>query len=106
MNTPTWAQLVNLGAAVLFILSLKGLSSPKTARLGTALGAIGAVVATVVLFFTGIELDNLVLIIAAILVGSAIGWISARRVKMTAMPQLVALFNGVGGGAAGLVAIV
>jgi H+-translocating NAD(P) transhydrogenase subunit beta len=106
VNTPTWAQLVNLGAAVLFILSLKGLSSPKTARLGTALGAIGAVVATVVLFFTGIELDNLVLIIAAILVGSAIGWISARRVKMTAMPQLVALFNGVGGGAAGLVAIV
>ena len=106
MNTPTWAQLVNLGAAVLFILSLKGLSSPKTARLGTALDAIGAVVATVVLFFTGIELDNLVLIIAAILVGSAIGWISARRVKMTAMPQLVALFNGVGGGAAGLVAIV
>jgi NAD(P) transhydrogenase subunit beta len=106
VNTPTWAQLVNLGAAVLFILSLKGLSSPKTARLGTALGAIGAVVATVVLFFTGIELDNLVLIIAAILVGSAIGWISARRVKMTAMPQLVALFNGVGGGAAGLIAIV
>ena len=106
MNTPTWAQLVNLAAAVLFILSLKGLSSPKTARLGTALGAIGAVVATVVLFFTGIELDNLVLIIAAILVGSAIGWISARRVKMTAMPQLVALFNGVGGGAAGLIAIV
>ena len=106
MNTPTWAQLVNLGAAVLFILSLKGLSSPKTARLGTALGAIGAVVATIVLFFTGIELDNLVLIIAAILVGSAIGWISARRVKMTAMPQLVALFNGVGGGAAGLIAIV
>ena len=106
MNTPTWAQLVNLGAAVLFILSLKGLSSPKSARLGTALGAIGAVVATVVLFFTGIELDNLILIIAAILVGSAIGWISARRVKMTAMPQLVALFNGVGGGAAGLIAIV
>jgi H+-translocating NAD(P) transhydrogenase subunit beta len=106
MNTPTWAQLINLGAAVLFILSLKGLSSPKTARLGTGLGALGAVVATVVLFFTGIELDNLALIIAAILVGSAVGWISARRVKMTAMPQLVALFNGVGGGAAGLIAIV
>jgi H+-translocating NAD(P) transhydrogenase subunit beta len=106
MSTPTWAQLVNLGVAVLFILSLKGLSSPKTARLGTALGAIGAVVATVILFFTGIELRNLALIIGAIIVGSAIGWISARRVKMTAMPQLVALFNGVGGGAAGLIAIV
>lgn len=106
MSTPTWAQLVNLGVAVLFILSLKGLSSPKTARMGTALGAIGAVVATVILFFTGIELRNLALIIVAILVGSLIGWVSARRVKMTAMPQLVALFNGVGGGAAGLIAIV
>ena len=106
MSTPTWAQLVNLGVAVLFILSLKGLSSPKTARLGTGLGALGAVVATVILFFTGIELRNLALIIGAIIVGSAIGWISARRVKMTAMPQLVALFNGVGGGAAGLIAIV
>ena len=106
MSTPTWAQLVNLGVAVLFILSLKGLSSPKTARLGTGLGALGAVVATVILFFTGIELRNLALIIGAIVAGSAIGWISARRVKMTAMPQLVALFNGVGGGAAGLIAIV
>lgn len=106
MSTPTWAQLVNLGVAVLFILSLKGLSSPKTARMGTALGAIGAVVATVILFFTGMELRNLALIIVAILVGSLIGWVSARRVKMTAMPQLVALFNGVGGGAAGLIAIV
>jgi NAD(P) transhydrogenase subunit beta len=98
--------LVNLGVAVLFILSLKGLSSPKSARMGTALGAAGALIATVVLFFTGIELRNLALILGAIIVGSAIGWVSARRVKMTAMPQLVALFNGVGGGAAGLIAIV
>jgi len=103
--TPTWAQLINLGVAVMFILALKGLSSPKSARLGTAVGALGAVIATVVLFFTGIELRNLALIIGAIVVGSAIGWISARKVKMTAMPQLVALFNGVGGGAAGLIAI-
>ena len=104
--TPTWAQLLNLGVAVLFILSLKGLSSPKSARMGTALEAIGALVATVALFFTGIELRNLGLIIGAIVVGSVIGWVSARRVKMTAMPQLVALFNGVGGGAAGLIAVV
>ena len=59
-----------------------------------------------VLFFTGIELNNFALIIGAILAGSLVGWFSARRVKMTAMPQLVALFNGVGGGAAGLVAVV
>jgi NAD(P) transhydrogenase subunit beta len=106
VSTPTWAQFINLGVAVMFILALKGLSSPKSARLGTALGAIGATVATIALFFTGIELRNLALIIAAIAVGSAIGWISARKVKMTAMPQLVALFNGVGGGAAGLIAVV
>ncbi len=106
MSTPTWAQLTNLGVAVLFILSLKALSSPKTARLGTLFGAIGAVVATVILFFTGIELDNLVVILAMIIIGSVIGAVSARRVKMTAMPQMVALFNGVGGGAAGLIAVV
>ncbi len=106
MNTPTWAQLVNLGVAVLFILSLKALSSPKSARMGTLLGAAGALVATVALFFTGIELRNLAVIIAMIVLGSVIGVVSARRVKMTAMPQLVALFNGVGGGAAGLIAVV
>ncbi|MSV51049.1 MAG: NAD(P)(+) transhydrogenase (Re/Si-specific) subunit beta, partial [Actinobacteria bacterium] len=101
--TSTWSQFANLIAAVLFILALKGLSSPKTARNGNLLGAAGAVLATVVLFFSGIKLSNLLLIIAAILVGSAIGGISARRVKMTQMPQLVALFNGVGGGAAALI---
>jgi NAD(P) transhydrogenase subunit beta len=104
--TSTWSQFANLIAAVLFILALKGLSSPKTARNGYLLGAAGAVLATVVLFFSGIKLSNLLLSIAAILVGSAIGGISARRVKMTQMPQLVALFNGVGGGAAALISVV
>ena len=106
MNTPTWAQLINLGVAVLFIVSLKALSSPKSARMGTLVGAVGATIATVVLFFTGIELRNLAVILIMIVLGSVIGVVSARRVKMTAMPQLVALFNGVGGGAAGLIAVV
>jgi NAD(P) transhydrogenase subunit beta len=106
MNTPTWVQLSYLVAAVLFILALKGLSSPKSARTGVLLGAVGAVLATVVLFFSGIELLNLSLILIALAVGSVIGAIAARKVKMTAMPQLVALFNGVGGGAAALVAVV
>lgn len=106
MNTPTWVQLSYLVAAVLFILALKGLSSPKSARTGVLLGAVGAVLATVVLFFSGIELLNLTLILIALAVGSVIGAIAARKVKMTAMPQLVALFNGVGGGAAALVAVV
>lgn len=106
MSTPIWVQLSYLVAAVLFILALKGLSSPKSARTGVLLGAVGAVLATVVLFFSGIELLNLTLILVALAVGSVIGAVAARKVKMTAMPQLVALFNGVGGGAAALIAVV
>ncbi|MGA0208989.1 MAG: NAD(P)(+) transhydrogenase (Re/Si-specific) subunit beta [Candidatus Nanopelagicales bacterium] len=103
---PTWVQLSYLVAAVLFILALKSMSSPRTARTGVLLGAVGALLATVVLFFSGIELMNLALILIVLAVGSVVGLVAARRVKMTAMPQLVALFNGVGGGAAGLIAVV
>jgi NAD(P) transhydrogenase subunit beta len=103
---PTWVQLSYLVAAVLFILALKSMSSPRTARTGVLLGALGALLATVVLFFSGIELMNLALILIVLAVGSVVGLVAARRVKMTAMPQLVALFNGVGGGAAGLIAVV
>lgn len=102
----TWVQIAYLIAAVLFILALKGLSSPKTARTGNLLGALGALIATIVVFFSGIEVRNLAIILVAIAVGSAIGVISARRVQMTQMPQLVALFNGVGGGAAALISVV
>lgn len=104
--TPTWVQLVELVAAVCFILALKGLSSPKTARNGVLIGSFGALLAVVVTFFAGYEMRHLWLILIAIAVGTAIGWPAARRVKMTAMPQLVALFNGAGGGAAALVATV
>lgn len=103
---PVWSQLVDLFVAICFVLALKGLSGPKTARNGNLLGAFGAVLAVVVLFFAHPDMKNLWLIIAAILVGTLIGYPMARRVKMTAMPQLVALFNGVGGGAAALVAII
>ncbi len=106
MNTPIWIQLSYLVAAVLFILALKGLSSPKSARNGVLLGGGGALLAMVVLFFSGIELMNLSLILIVLVIGSVIGAVAARRVKMTAMPQLVALFNGVGGGAAALIAVV
>ncbi|MDP1875959.1 MAG: NAD(P)(+) transhydrogenase (Re/Si-specific) subunit beta [Actinomycetota bacterium] len=102
----TWTQFGYLVAAVLFILALKGLSSPRTARNGNLLGALGALIGTAVLFFSGIPLENLALIVAAIAVGSAIGAVSARKVKMTQMPQLVALFNGVGGGAAALISVI
>ncbi len=102
--TPTWAQLAYLVAAVCFILSLKGLSSPKTARNGNLIGAVGAVLACGTIFFAR-DLDHLLPILIAIAVGTVVGVVGARRVQMTQMPQLVALFNGVGGGAAALVAL-
>jgi H+-translocating NAD(P) transhydrogenase subunit beta len=104
-GTPVWAQVVYLLAAVCFILALKGLSSPRHARTGNLVGALGAVVACVVVFFYA-DLDHLVAILVAIAVGTVVGFVGARRVQMTQMPQLVALFNGVGGGAAALVALV
>ena len=103
-TTPIWVQLTYLAAAICFILALKGLSGPKTARRGNQLGAIGAVVATVVVFFQQ-DMDHLPLIIAAIAAGTVLGVVGAYKVQMTQMPQLVALFNGVGGGAAALVAL-
>jgi NAD(P) transhydrogenase subunit beta len=103
-GTPVWVQLTYLLAAVCFILALKGLSSPRHARRGNAIGAFGAVLACVVVFFYG-HLDHVVPILVAIAVGTAVGFVGARRVQMTQMPQLVALFNGVGGGAAALVAL-
>lgn len=105
-TTPSWVQLVELVAAVCFILALKGLSSPKSARNGVLIGSVGALIAVVVTFFAGYDLNNLVLILLAMVIGTAIGWPAARKVKMTAMPQLVALFNGAGGGAAALVATI
>lgn len=104
-------DLIGLAAGVMFILALKGLSHPRTARRGNLLGALGATVATFAVFFYAPEgadlpLNNLGWIIGAIVFGVAVGVPAARRVQMTAMPQLVALFNGVGGGAAALVAIV
>ena len=98
-------------AGVCFILSLKGLSHPRTARRGNLLGALGATIATLLVFFRvdderAKDGGNLIWIIAAIIVGVVIGVPAARKVQMTAMPQLVALFNGVGGGAAALVSIV
>ena len=105
--SPFLYDLIGLLAGVCFILSLKGLSHPRTARRGNLLGALGAGIATVLVFFRSEnEGRNLLWIIGAIALGVVIGVPAARKVQMTAMPQLVALFNGVGGGAAALVAIV
>jgi NAD(P) transhydrogenase subunit beta len=96
-------QLAYLLSAVLFILGLKRLSHPDTARGGNRLAAIGmllAVVATLV----GEQILTWQWIVAGLLVGTVVGGFMARLVKMTAMPQMVGLFNGFGGLASGLVA--
>jgi proton-translocating NAD(P)+ transhydrogenase subunit beta len=103
--TLAWAELGYLAAAICFIVALKGLSSPRTARRGNLIGAAGAVLACLIVFLTG-DLDHLLPILVAIAAGTAIGVLGAYRVQMTQMPQLVALFNGVGGGAAAIVAII
>jgi NAD(P) transhydrogenase subunit beta len=109
--TPTWVRAAELAASVLFILALKGLSSPKSARRGNLLGALGATIATFVAFFYGETffggpIQHLPEIMIAIAIGSVIGWIAAKRVQMTQMPQMVALFNGVGGGAAAVISVI
>lgn len=101
---PEATALLYLVVAVCFILALKGLSSPRTARRGNLIGAGGAALAVVTVFLSA-RLQNLPAILIAIAVGAVIAAPIARRVQMTQMPQLVALFNGVGGGAAALVAI-
>ncbi len=98
--------LAYLLAAVLFILGLKQLSSPRTARNGNFTAAAGMVIAlgaTVPqLHFTA---AGAVIILIGVVIGAAVGTIGARQVKMTQIPQMVALFNGAGGGAAALVAV-
>lgn len=96
-------------ASVLFIFGLKMLSHPETARKGNLWAAFGmgmAILATL-LFHTkeGKHIGNIGLILIALAIGTTIGWIVARKVKMTAMPQLVSLFNGMGGACAALISI-
>ena len=95
-------NLMYVVAAVGFIVGIKRLSSPTTARSGNIIAAAGMLIA-VAFTFASPALDSYWLIVAGIAVGTVIGLVSARRVKMTAIPQMVALFNGVGGGAAALI---
>src|SRR6187431_3540926 len=91
--------------ACLFILGLKRMSSPVTARSGIVWAGAGMVVATLVSFlYPG--MSNYELIIAAIVVGSIVAWWSGKKVAMTDMPQMIALYNGMGGGAAAAIAAV
>ncbi|MDJ0787481.1 MAG: NAD(P)(+) transhydrogenase (Re/Si-specific) subunit beta [Myxococcota bacterium] len=101
MGTPI--QLAYLAAAVLFILGLRNLSSAKTAPLGNQLAAAGMAVA-IIATLIGQGIVGWGVILAGVVVGSSIGAVLARRIEMTAMPQMVALLNGFGGGASALVA--
>jgi NAD(P) transhydrogenase subunit beta len=97
------AKLAYLLAAVLFITGLKRLSSPVTARSGNWVASLGMLIAIV----TTLALGGILtwqMIVIGVIVGSAIGGVFARMVEMTAMPQMVALLNGFGGGASALVA--
>ncbi|MET1020267.1 MAG: NAD(P)(+) transhydrogenase (Re/Si-specific) subunit beta, partial [Microterricola sp.] len=91
-------------AFAMFIYGLMGLTGPKTAVRGNKIAAAGMVIAVVATLIQIRDTGNWILIIAGLVVGVALGIPPARRVKMTAMPQLVALFNGVGGGTVALIA--
>src|SRR2546430_12420134 len=91
-----------LATIIAFILALRFLSSPATARRGNWIGAVGMLLAIAVTFAQN-EIVSYWEIAVGMAIGGGFGAVAARRVKMTAMPQMVALFNGVGGGAAALV---
>src|SRR5271169_5387246 len=101
-------QLSYLAAAALFILGLKRMSSPVTAVSGVRWAGAGMLLATAVTlaFMRDAAPLNFALVMAAIAVGSIVAWISGKRVAMTDMPQMIALYNGMGGGAAAAIAAV
>src|SRR5512138_361557 len=92
-------------AAALFILGLKRMSSPVTARSGIVWAGVGMVVATLITFLTP-GMGNYALMTVAIAIGGIAAWVTGRRVAMTDMPQMIALYNGMGGGAAAAIAAV
>jgi NAD(P) transhydrogenase subunit beta len=98
-------QASYLVTAFLFIMGLKRMSSPVTARSGILWAGAGMLVATLATFFYP-GMTNYPLIIIAVVIGSAVAWISGRRVAMTNIPQMIALYNGMGGGAAAAIAAV
>ncbi len=100
--TPAVERLVYLVSAVLFIVGLQRLQSPATARRGNAISGIGMLIAIVATLLAA-DILSPTIIIAGIVVGSALGYWMARTVKMTSMPQMVALLNGFGGVASLLV---
>ena len=97
----TIAALLYLASGILFILALRGLSSPETARQGNLFGMVGMAIAIVTtLFAVNLDGAGIALILGGVAIGGGIGAIIARRIPMTAMPQLVAAFHSLVGMAA------
>ncbi|MDN5924690.1 MAG: NAD(P)(+) transhydrogenase (Re/Si-specific) subunit beta, partial [Xanthomonadales bacterium] len=102
---PDVIKLCYFIAAVLFIVGLKRMSSPRTARAGIVWAGVGMLLAVVATFFLP-DMHHRGLILALVVAGVGVAWWSGRRVAMTAMPQMVALYNGMGGGAAAAIGAV
>ncbi len=108
MNSTLLLDIIYLVASVTFILGLKMLSKPESARNGNLIAAAGmtaAILGTIFLRNNQIPSIIYILLFAAIAIGTIIGWMTAKKVKMTAMPQLVSIFNGMGGGCAALISL-
>ncbi|MEN1941849.1 NAD(P)(+) transhydrogenase (Re/Si-specific) subunit beta [Luteimonas sp. MJ246] len=94
-----------LVAATLFLLGLQRMASPRTARSGIQWAGVGMVLATLVTFFIP-GLQNIALMVVALALGTALAWVSGKKVAITDMPQMVALYNGLGGGSAAAIGAV
>jgi NAD(P) transhydrogenase subunit beta len=105
MTIPVYVQGAWFAGAALFIFGLKGMSSPASARRGIIIAGYGMLLAIAATFLIP-GLQNLGLMALALVVGGASAWISGQKVKMTDMPQMVAIYNGMGGGAAAAIAAV
>src|SRR5574343_749662 len=105
MTLPIYVQGAWFLGAALFIFGLKGMSSPASARKGIVIAGYGMLIAIAGTFLVP-DLQNLGLMALALIVGGAAAWISGQKVKMTDMPQMVAIYNGMGGGAAAAIAAV
>jgi H+-translocating NAD(P) transhydrogenase subunit beta len=104
LGLSTYTFLAYVVSAALFIYGIRRLRRPETARSGNTIAALGMVIALVATLFV-IRFESLLLIGVAVILGSVLGAVSAQKVRMTAMPQMVAAYNGVGGGAAALIAV-
>ncbi len=106
MNTPI-IEFAYLFASVTFVIGLKMLSHPDSARKGNWLAALGMGIAILLtMFVSSVRPENYIYIIVALVIGTLLGAVSARKVKMTAMPQMVSLFNGMGGACAAVISLV